>query len=149
MDVYAEQTLEGAKGILVRLIGGESYWSYGLATLQDLARRKGIALAILPADGHGAGQTLRGLCAGRSYVDLAPSLSELETRARTMLERLHAIRRSGDRQNPEIARFAALNAAVRAAAMAQAAWDLVTAGADLTDWLVDTVIDTLDTAEEM
>ncbi|MFW8634468.1 cobaltochelatase subunit CobN [Cribrihabitans pelagius] len=52
VDVYAEQTLEGAKGILVRLIGGESYWPYGLATLQDLARRKGIALAILPADGR-------------------------------------------------------------------------------------------------
>ncbi|UWR96938.1 cobaltochelatase subunit CobN [Phaeobacter inhibens] len=52
VDVYAEQTLEGAKGILVRLIGGESYWSYGLATLQDMARRKGIALAILPADGR-------------------------------------------------------------------------------------------------
>ncbi|MBY6136970.1 cobaltochelatase subunit CobN [Nocardioides marinus] len=52
VDVYAEQTLEGARGILVRLIGGESYWSYGLATLQDLARRKGIALAVLPADGR-------------------------------------------------------------------------------------------------
>ncbi|CUH98017.1 cobaltochelatase subunit CobN [Leisingera aquaemixtae] len=52
VDVYAEQTLEGVKGVLVRLIGGESYWSYGLATLQDLARRKGIALAILPADGR-------------------------------------------------------------------------------------------------
>ncbi|ATF19133.1 cobaltochelatase subunit CobN [Phaeobacter gallaeciensis] len=52
VDVYAEQTLEGAKGVLVRLIGGESYWSYGLATLQDLARRKGIALAVLPADGR-------------------------------------------------------------------------------------------------
>ena len=52
VDVYAEQTLDGAKGILVRLIGGESYWSYGLATLQDLARRKGIALAVLPADGR-------------------------------------------------------------------------------------------------
>ncbi|MBT8154343.1 cobaltochelatase subunit CobN [Epibacterium ulvae] len=52
VDVYAEQTLEGAKGILVRLIGGESYWSYGLATLQDLARRNGIALAILSADGR-------------------------------------------------------------------------------------------------
>lgn len=52
VDTYAEQTLEGVKGILVRLIGGESYWSYGLATLQDLARRKGIALAILPADGR-------------------------------------------------------------------------------------------------
>lgn len=52
VDVYAEQTLDGVKGILVRLIGGESYWSYGLATLQDLARRNGIALAILPADGR-------------------------------------------------------------------------------------------------
>ncbi|NIZ59683.1 cobaltochelatase subunit CobN [Sedimentitalea sp. CY04] len=52
VDVYAEQTLEGVKGILVRLIGGESYWSYGLATLQDLARRNSIALAILPADGR-------------------------------------------------------------------------------------------------
>ncbi|MGL4320049.1 MAG: cobaltochelatase subunit CobN, partial [Paracoccaceae bacterium] len=38
--------------ILVRLIGGEAYWPYGLATLQDLARRKNIALAILPADGR-------------------------------------------------------------------------------------------------
>ncbi len=52
VDVYAEQTLDGVKGILVRLIGGESYWPYGLATLQDLARRRGIALAILPADGR-------------------------------------------------------------------------------------------------
>ncbi|MGR3616569.1 MAG: cobaltochelatase subunit CobN [Paracoccaceae bacterium] len=52
VDTYVEQTLDGAKGILLRLIGGESYWSYGLATLQDLARRKGIALAILPADGR-------------------------------------------------------------------------------------------------
>lgn len=52
VDTYAEQTLIGAKAILVRLIGGESYWPYGLATLQDLARRQGIALAILPADGR-------------------------------------------------------------------------------------------------
>ncbi len=52
VDTYAEQTLEGAKGVLVRLIGGESYWAYGLATLQDLARRRGIALAVLPADGR-------------------------------------------------------------------------------------------------
>lgn len=75
----------------------------------------GAYTLVLPADGVGAGQTLRGLCAGRSYVDLAPSLSELESRARTMLARLHAIRHSGDRQNPETARFAAVNAAVRAA----------------------------------
>ncbi|MBS0565549.1 MAG: cobaltochelatase subunit CobN [Proteobacteria bacterium] len=52
VDTYAEQTLSGAKGILIRLIGGESYWPYGLAQVQDLARRRGIALAVLPADGR-------------------------------------------------------------------------------------------------
>ncbi|MCV2872754.1 cobaltochelatase subunit CobN [Defluviimonas sp. WL0050] len=52
VDTYVEQTLSGAKGILIRLIGGESYWPYGLAQVQDLARRNGIALAILPADGR-------------------------------------------------------------------------------------------------
>ncbi len=52
VDTYVEQTLSGAKGILIRLIGGESYWPYGLAQVQDLARRKGIALAVLPADGR-------------------------------------------------------------------------------------------------
>lgn len=52
VDAYAERTLSGAKAILVRLIGGEAYWPYGLATLQDLARRKGLALAVLPADGR-------------------------------------------------------------------------------------------------
>jgi cobaltochelatase CobN len=52
VDTYAERTLSGAKAILVRLIGGEAYWPYGLATLQDLARRNGTALAVLPADGR-------------------------------------------------------------------------------------------------
>ena len=52
VDTYVEQTLSAAKGILIRLIGGESYWAYGLASVQDLCRRKGIALAVLPADGR-------------------------------------------------------------------------------------------------
>jgi len=52
VDTYTERTLSGAKAILVRIIGGEAYWPYGLATLQDLARRKGVALAVLPADGR-------------------------------------------------------------------------------------------------
>ncbi|GGW35302.1 cobaltochelatase subunit CobN [Gemmobacter lanyuensis] len=52
VDTYVEQTLSGAKGILIRLIGGESYWAYGLASVQDLCRRQGIALAVLPADGR-------------------------------------------------------------------------------------------------
>ncbi|SMG14560.1 cobaltochelatase subunit CobN [Paracoccus sp. J56] len=52
VDQYCETTLAGARAILVRLIGGEPYWSYGVASLQDLARRRGIALAFLPADGR-------------------------------------------------------------------------------------------------
>ncbi|MBO9464675.1 cobaltochelatase subunit CobN [Tropicibacter sp. R15_0] len=52
VDTYAEQTLVGVKAVLVRLIGGESYWPYGLAVLQDMARRNGFALAVLPADGR-------------------------------------------------------------------------------------------------
>ena len=52
VDTYIEATLSGAKAVLVRLIGGAAYWAYGLASLQDLARRRGIALAVLPADGR-------------------------------------------------------------------------------------------------
>ncbi|WP_226626504.1 cobaltochelatase subunit CobN [Alloyangia pacifica] len=52
VDTYVERTLEGAKGILIRLIGGMAYWSYGLTQLRALAQRRGIALAVLPADGR-------------------------------------------------------------------------------------------------
>jgi cobaltochelatase CobN len=52
VDNYLEQTLNGARGILIRLIGGENYWPYGVMQVQDFARRNGIALAILPADGR-------------------------------------------------------------------------------------------------
>ncbi|WP_407184124.1 cobaltochelatase subunit CobN [Bradyrhizobium centrosematis] len=52
VDTYVERTLSQARGILVRLIGGESYWTYGLAALQQLAKDRGIVLAVLPADGR-------------------------------------------------------------------------------------------------
>ncbi|WP_299611268.1 cobaltochelatase subunit CobN [uncultured Tateyamaria sp.] len=52
VDTYIEQTLEGAKGILIRLIGGVPYWAYGLQQVETLCRQKGIALAVLPADGR-------------------------------------------------------------------------------------------------
>ena len=52
VDTYVEQTLEGAKGILIRLIGGVPYWSYGLQQVLALAQARGIALAVLPADGR-------------------------------------------------------------------------------------------------
>jgi cobaltochelatase CobN len=74
VDTYAERTLSGARAVLVRLIGGEAYWPYGLATLQDLARRQGIALAILPADGRPD-----------------PRLDELSTLPISTLRRLQAL----------------------------------------------------------
>ena len=52
VDTYVDQTLSGVKGILVRLIGGVPYWSYGLQQVETLARTRGIALAVLPADGR-------------------------------------------------------------------------------------------------
>jgi len=52
VDTYVERTLSHARGILVRLIGGESYWQYGIAALHQLAIERGIALAVLPADGR-------------------------------------------------------------------------------------------------
>ncbi|WP_171174648.1 cobaltochelatase subunit CobN [Ruegeria sp. HKCCD8929] len=52
VDTYVEQTLEGVKGILIRLIGGVPYWSYGLQQVYALAQARGLALAVLPADGR-------------------------------------------------------------------------------------------------
>ena len=52
VDTYIEQTLIGARGILIRLIGGMPYWSYGLQQVRALALEKGIALAVLSADGR-------------------------------------------------------------------------------------------------
>ena len=52
VDTYIDQTLSGAKGILIRLIGGVQYWEYGLNQVYQLAQEKGIALAVLPADGR-------------------------------------------------------------------------------------------------
>lgn len=52
VDTYVERTLSGAKAILIRLIGGTPYWSYGLQQVEVLARSRGIALAALSGDGR-------------------------------------------------------------------------------------------------
>jgi cobaltochelatase CobN len=52
VDTYIEATLSEASGILIRLIGGVPYWSYGLQQIEAMARARGIALAVLPADGR-------------------------------------------------------------------------------------------------
>jgi cobaltochelatase CobN len=52
VDTYVERTLSHARGVLVRVIGGESYWNYGLSLLHRLTKERDIALAVLPADGR-------------------------------------------------------------------------------------------------
>lgn len=110
VDTYVETTLSEAKGILIRLIGGESYWAYGLASLQDLCRRKGIALAVLPADGRpdprldelstlpiGTLRRLVALCDAGGAVAAQAALAQLSLAAG-----LYAGPVSGDKTVPEV-----------------------------------------------
>jgi cobaltochelatase CobN len=50
IDTYAEEVLEKAKVIIIRLLGGRSYWSYGLEVIKELSERLGIHLYLLPGD---------------------------------------------------------------------------------------------------
>jgi cobaltochelatase CobN len=52
VDLYLQKTLSGARGILIRLLGGVDYWRYGVEQVVALAAAKGIALAIIPGDGR-------------------------------------------------------------------------------------------------
>ncbi len=45
VDLYTEQTLAHAKLIIVRLLGGNSYWPYGVARLCELSN---VKLVFLP-----------------------------------------------------------------------------------------------------
>ncbi|MBW4510307.1 MAG: cobaltochelatase subunit CobN [Scytonematopsis contorta HA4267-MV1] len=50
IDTYAEQVLEFAQVIILRLLGGRSYWSYGLEVVQEIVQRNGINLIVIPGD---------------------------------------------------------------------------------------------------
>ncbi|MGL4487969.1 MAG: cobaltochelatase subunit CobN, partial [Rhizobiaceae bacterium] len=50
VDQWIERTGKHAKLIIVRLLGGESYWPYGLEALHAAAVQHGIKLAVLPGD---------------------------------------------------------------------------------------------------
>ncbi len=52
VDTYCENTLSGARAILIRILGGVDYWPYGIEQIRALAERENIALAIIPADGR-------------------------------------------------------------------------------------------------
>ena len=52
VDVYVERTVRHARLVVLRLLGGATYWSYGLEQLAQCARDNGIKLAVLPGDGE-------------------------------------------------------------------------------------------------
>ncbi|MGG6267369.1 cobaltochelatase subunit CobN [Leptolyngbya sp. AN03gr2] len=50
IDTYAEEVLEAAKVIVLRIIGGRSYWSYGLEVVRETVEQSGATLIVLPGD---------------------------------------------------------------------------------------------------
>ncbi|MCF6199671.1 MAG: cobaltochelatase subunit CobN, partial [Hyphomicrobiaceae bacterium] len=50
VDLWIDTVARHAKVILVRLLGGYDYWSYGCDQLAEMARREKIALAFLPGE---------------------------------------------------------------------------------------------------
>lgn len=90
VDDYVENTLHGARAVLVRLIGGSRAWDYGLTRLEDLARDKGLIVAALGVgQGDGPGwvepsnlpvstlSRLRALCDEGGVVAAHAALAQL------------------------------------------------------------------------
>jgi cobaltochelatase CobN len=50
IDTYAEEVLAAAKVIVLRLLGGRAYWSYGLEVVKQTVEETGAALFVLPGD---------------------------------------------------------------------------------------------------
>ncbi|NEQ46197.1 MAG: cobaltochelatase subunit CobN [Leptolyngbya sp. SIOISBB] len=50
IDAYADSVLSQAQIIVVRLLGGRAYWSYGLEVTKAIAAENETALIVLPGD---------------------------------------------------------------------------------------------------
>ncbi len=50
IDTYAENVLSSAQLIILRILGGRAYWSYGLEVVLDTVQQTGAALVVLPGD---------------------------------------------------------------------------------------------------
>lgn len=50
VDLWLENTVQHAKIVVVRLLGGAGYWPYGVDELVALAQTKALKLALLPGD---------------------------------------------------------------------------------------------------
>lgn len=50
VDLYVEQVVGHARLVVLRLLGGRSYWPYGLEQIAATCHARGIGLAVLPGD---------------------------------------------------------------------------------------------------
>ncbi len=50
IDTYAEKVLQPARVIILRILGGRAYWSYGLEVAKATADQTGAALIVMPGD---------------------------------------------------------------------------------------------------
>ena len=50
VDVYVETVIAHAKLVVARLLGGASYWPYGVEQIAAICRRNGIGFAAVPGD---------------------------------------------------------------------------------------------------
>src|ERR1700723_2319283 len=50
VDLYVERTLRDARIVVLRMLGGESYWPHGVECLRSDALRRGALLACIPGE---------------------------------------------------------------------------------------------------
>ena len=50
VDLYVERTLRDAKIVVLRMLGGESYWPHGVESLRTDALRRGAVFACIPGE---------------------------------------------------------------------------------------------------
>ena len=82
VDLYVEKVIAHARFVCVALLGGRSYWPYGVDEIAAVARQRGIAFAAI-ADGH----------------EPDPALADASTVAPDMLDRLRDYLRQGGVSN--------------------------------------------------
>ncbi|WP_020178688.1 cobaltochelatase subunit CobN [Methylopila sp. M107] len=52
VDLFLEKTVSRSRLLVLRLLGGESYWPYGVEEAARITRRHGVKLAVMPGCGN-------------------------------------------------------------------------------------------------
>jgi cobaltochelatase CobN len=50
IDVYLENVVSQAQIVILRLLGGSAYWSYGFERIKEVVQQNNVALFVLPGD---------------------------------------------------------------------------------------------------